>query len=62
MDWLTRAIDVRDIEKTCMDCPNRNLKSITTVCSQCVCKLLSDKLETERKSYLEREKKNGESR
>ena len=62
MDWYERMIDVRDIEKECTNCVNRNLKSITTVCSQCVCKLLSDKLKTERKSYLEREKKNGEDR
>jgi hypothetical protein len=54
---MTRLIDVRDIEKTCMDCPNRNLKKLTTACSQCMCKILEDKLETERKAYLEREKK-----
>ena len=57
MDWLSRAIDVRDIEKTCLSCPNRWLKEITLACSQCVCKLLSDKLETEKRAYAEWEKK-----
>jgi len=62
MDWMERAIDVRFLQKECEECPRRNLKKLTTACSECMCKLLSDKMEAEQRAYLEREKKqNGNS-
>lgn len=61
MDWMERVIDVNELGKICLECPNYWLKKITTACSNCVYKVLEDKLECERKAYLEREKKqNGE--
>lgn len=63
MDWMTRLIDVRDIFNECMECPNRWLKETTTACRNCIYKILSDKIECEKRAYLEREKKqNGEDR
>ena len=57
MDWMTRLIDVRDIFKECQECPNRWLKETTTICRSCVYDILSKKMETEKRAYLEREKK-----
>lgn len=57
MDWMERVIDVRDIEKECTNCVNHWLKKLTTACSQCMCKILEDKLETEKRAYAEWEKK-----
>ena len=57
MDWMTRLIDVRELFSECKECPNRWLKDVTTVCSQCIYKILSDKMECEKRAYLDWEKK-----
>ena len=54
---MERAIDVRFLQKECEECPRRNLKKLTTACSECMCKLLSDKMEAEQRAYAEWEKK-----
>ena len=62
MDWMERAIDVREMLKECQQCPNRWLKETTNVCRNCLYDILSKKMEAEQRAYLEREKKqNGNS-
>lgn len=61
MDWMTRLIDVRDIFTECQNCEHRQVKQISDFCRNCVYKILSDKIECEKRAYLEREKKNGKS-
>jgi thiamine biosynthesis protein ThiC len=62
MDWLTRAIDVRDIFTECQECEHQHAKKISTFCSNCIYNILQKKMEAEQRAYLEREKKqNGNS-
>ena len=57
---MERAIDVRFLQKECEECPRRNLKELTLACSECMCKLLEDKMKTEKRAYAEWEKKQKE--
>ena len=57
MDWLTRAIDVRDIFTECQECEHQHAKKISTFCSNCIYNILQKKMEAEQRAYAEWEKK-----